>query len=274
MKIFKDIRNSIAFLTKIPVGMDIESMDDLAKGVWLFPIIGMIIGTIGGLSGFILYLLLPNLLTGLLILATILFLTGLHHTDGLLDFGDGVMAHGPPEKKIEIMHDINTGTGGIVLGMIVLLISAISYSYINMYVIFGVIIAEISAKLGMLEIAAFSKTTAPGSKMAEPFNRLTKPYHYFLGLIITLILFFFLNYGIRILIYFIFGIWYFSIFEFILQILIILIGSVVPSVIIYLIAKKNFNGMSGDTFGAINDINRMFTLIILVFLVQIRFLVY
>ncbi|MHA1380031.1 MAG: adenosylcobinamide-GDP ribazoletransferase [Candidatus Helarchaeota archaeon] len=271
---FKGLRNSIAFLTKIPVGMDIENMDDLAKGVWLFPVIGMLIGTIGGLIGFFLYFFLPNLLVGSLILAIILFLTGLHHTDGLLDFGDGVMAHGTPEKKIEIMHDINTGTGGIVLGIIVLLITAVSYSYLNTFIIFGVIIAEITAKLGMLEIISFSKRTSPGSKMAKPFIGLTKPYHYFMGLIVTFILLFFLNYGIKLLIFFTLGVWYFPIFGFIMQLLIILVCSFVPSFIIYLIAKRNFNGMSGDSFGAINDISRMFTLVILVFLIQIHFLVY
>jgi len=274
LKIFKGLRNSIAFLTKIPVGMDIESMDDLAKTTWYFPIIGMLIGTISGFVGFFLYFLLPNLLNGFIILGCILFLTGLHHTDGLMDFGDGIMAHGTPKRKIEIMHDVNTGVAGIVLGFIILTLTALSYSYLQIFVLFGIIIAEISAKLAMLEIAAFTKKAAIGSKMAEPFIKLTKPHHYFISLIITFILFFFLNYGIRFLIYYFCGVWYFSIYEFIIQLLIILAGSIVPSLIIYSIAKRNFNGMSGDTFGAINDITRMFTLIIIVLLVQAHILVY
>ena len=99
MKIFKGFRNTLAFLTKIPVGMDIESMDDIARYTWLFPIVGMIIGIIPGVIGFYLLLLLPKSLIGPIILGLILLLTGLHHTDGLLDFGDGIMAHGTPERK-------------------------------------------------------------------------------------------------------------------------------------------------------------------------------
>ncbi|NVM03921.1 MAG: adenosylcobinamide-GDP ribazoletransferase [Candidatus Helarchaeota archaeon] len=274
MKIFKGFRNTFAFLTKIPVGMDIESMDDIARYSWLFPIVGMIIGIIPGVIGFILLLLLPKSLIGPIILGLILLLTGLHHTDGLLDFGDGIMAHGTPERKLEIMHDVNTGTGGIVLGIVILLTTAVSYSYLNIFMIFGVIIAEISAKLGMLEVASFSKTTAKGSKMAEPFVRLTKPHYFFLSFVITIILFFFLNYGIRLTIYLFWGIWYFSYFEFLIQLLIILAGSIIPSLFIYGIAKRNFKGMSGDTFGAINDICRMSTLVLLVILIRARILVY
>ena len=46
-------------------------------------------------------------------LALLLWMTGLHHTDGLLDFGDGVMVHGTAEHKIEVMHDQLTGAGGL-----------------------------------------------------------------------------------------------------------------------------------------------------------------
>lgn len=249
-------------------------MEDIAKYMWLFPIIGIIIGLIPGVLGFFLLPFLPDLLIGFILLGLILYITGLHHTDGLLDFGDGIMAHGTPERKFEIMHDVNTGIAGIVLGFIVLIITAICYSYLKIFIIFGIIIAEISAKLAMLEAAAFPKMVAKNSKMGEPFIKLTKPYHFFLSFIITIIIFFFLNYLIRIVIYIFWGIWYFSYFEILIQYFVILVGSVIPASIIYGIAKKNFNGMSGDTFGAINDISRMFTLVLLVFLIQAHILVY
>ncbi|MFX1452208.1 MAG: adenosylcobinamide-GDP ribazoletransferase [Promethearchaeota archaeon] len=274
MKIFKGFRNTLAFLTKIPVGMDIENMDDIARYMWLFPIVGMIIGIIPGLIGFYLLFLMPKLLIGLIILGLILLLTGLHHTDGLLDFGDGIMAHGTPERKAEIMHDVNTGTAGISLGIIVIMITAVSYSYLKMFVLFGTIIAEIAAKLAMLEVASFSNTSIESSKMAKPFLKLTKPKHFFLSLILTIVLLYFLNFGIRFLVYFFWGIWYFSLYEFLIQIIIILACSTIPSIIIYGIAIRNFKGMSGDTFGALNEITRMFTLVMLVFLIQAHILVY
>ena len=61
---------------------------------------------------------LPDIVAGALVFALLLWMTGLHHTDGLLDFGDGVMAHGTPEHKIDVMHDQLTGAGGLSLGIL------------------------------------------------------------------------------------------------------------------------------------------------------------
>ena len=55
-----------------------------------------------------------------------------------MDFGDGIMVHGSPEKKLRIMKDPMTGVGGIATGLIVAAItiaafsSIINYSYSTM----------------------------------------------------------------------------------------------------------------------------------------------
>lgn len=42
-----------------------------------------------------------------------IWFTGFHHLDGLIDFGDGMMVHGSPEKKIAVTRDKRIGTGGV-----------------------------------------------------------------------------------------------------------------------------------------------------------------
>ena len=65
----------------------------------------------------------------------LLLINGFNHFDGLMDFGDGVMVHGSPEKKLSIMKDPMTGVGGIATGFIVGTItiaaftSLINYAY-------------------------------------------------------------------------------------------------------------------------------------------------
>src|SRR4030065_727066 len=96
-------------------------------------------------------LFLPSLVVGRLALGALLLLTGLHHTDGLLDFGDGVMAHGSAERKIEIMHDQLTGAGGLTLGMMTLLITTLALAQMNAGIIIQpVVIVEVAAKLSMV----------------------------------------------------------------------------------------------------------------------------
>ena len=78
-----------------------------------FPTCRRIFGLLVGLFGCFAFRFLPGIVVGALVLALLLWMTGLHHMDGLLDFGDGVMVHGTPERKIEVMHDQLTGAGAI-----------------------------------------------------------------------------------------------------------------------------------------------------------------
>ena len=47
---------------------------------------------------------------------------------GLLDFGDGVMVHGTPERKIEVMHDQLTGAGAIGLALMTYIVTAFAFA--------------------------------------------------------------------------------------------------------------------------------------------------
>jgi adenosylcobinamide-GDP ribazoletransferase len=102
---WKELKNLFAFLTVLPLRMDMDCLTDSAKFMFIFPLIGALIGLIAGVFGWAIGLVLPSLVAGALALGLLLLLTGLHHTDGLLDFGDAVMYHGTAERKIEIMHD-------------------------------------------------------------------------------------------------------------------------------------------------------------------------
>ena len=93
--------------------MDKDLLTDCARNMWAFPLIGAFLGLLAGLFGWVAYHFLPAIVAGALVLAVLLWMTGLHHMDGLLDFGDGVMAHGTSERKIEVMHDRFTGAGAI-----------------------------------------------------------------------------------------------------------------------------------------------------------------
>jgi adenosylcobinamide-GDP ribazoletransferase len=84
--------------------MDQNLLTDCARNMWVFPLIGGFLGLLAGLFGWVAYYFLPTLVTGAIALALLLWMTGLHHTDGLLDFGDGVMVHGTAEHKIEVLH--------------------------------------------------------------------------------------------------------------------------------------------------------------------------
>jgi adenosylcobinamide-GDP ribazoletransferase len=230
--------------------MDENMLSDCARYMWLFPLIGALIGLIAGVFGLVLlYFFLPGIIVGALTLGALLLLTGLHHTDGLLDFGDGVMAHGTPEHKIEVMHDQLTGAGGLTLGMMTLLIAALAFSQLNTNIIIqSVIVVEVSAKLAMVVGAWAGKPVHKG--MASTF---LEAMHGQLGnarlataLLVSLLI---------------------SVFLLWLNGIIVVLVACVAALAMVEISHLHFKGVTGDVLGATNELVRMVAVLALVALI-------
>ncbi len=251
MKIIRGLKSIIAFLTIIPVGKD-NSLEDMGNYMPLFPLVGLLIGLLSGIFAWSLLHLIPSLIVGILTLGFILLITGLHHTDGLLDFGDGIMYQGPPEKKIEVMHDKQTGAGGLSFGLIILMATAFSISFLSVdNVIQSLILAEVSAKLAMVIIAWVGKSAHKGLG-TYVVDAMHSNYR-ILRLIIPLIICFSIV------------IFLMLISNFVMFIIgsIVIISSITVSLIIVLISNRHFKGITGDVFGATNEITRMTSLIMI-----------
>src|SRR4030067_681731 len=170
----REIKNLLSFLTILPFKMDENCLTDAAKGMFLFPLIGALIGLLAGVFAWVTSQFLPSLVVGALALGVLLLITGLHHADGLLDFGDGVMAQGSAERKIEVMHDQLTGAGGLTLGIMTFLITALCIAELNLpitvwgipVILPSVVIAEMSAKLSMVVAAWAGKAVHQGMNSA------------------------------------------------------------------------------------------------------------
>jgi len=244
VKILRGLKSIIAFLTIIPVGKD-NSLEDMGNYMPLFPLVGLLIGLLSGIFSWSLLHLIPSLIVGVLTLGFILLITGLHHTDGLLDFGDGIMCQGSPEKKIEVMHDKQTGAGGLTFGLVILMATAFSISFLNIdKVIQSLILAEISAKLAMVMIAWAGKSAHKGLG-TYCVGAMHSSYR-ILRLIIPLAICF----SIAIILMPIVG-------------FIVIISAIIVGLILVLISNRHFKGVTGDVFGAVNEITRMTSLIII-----------
>ena len=241
----KEIKNLFSFLTVIPLGMDEDMLAIVAKNMFLFPLIGAFIGLLAGLFGWLTSQFLPSLVVGALVLGVLLLITGLHHTDGLLDFGDGVMAHGSPERKIEIMHDQLTGAGGLSLGIMTLLITAFSITELDAgTIIQGLIVAEVSAKLAMVIGASAGKAVHQG--MNSSFLEAMHGKKGVARLIVALMI----SFGIALPLLWLAG-------------AVVLLAGIVTSLIMVGISHRNFKGVTGDVLGATNELARMVSLITL-----------
>jgi len=169
--VLREVGSVFSFLTVFPSsGATLEST---ARYMWLFPVagiaIGLLAGSIGlGLSGF-----MDPLLVGLLVVASLAIVTGIHHADGLADFADGLMAKGSRDKKLRAMKDASTGSAGTVGTVLYLVGLIIAISLTGGLDLFrAVLISEILAKFSMVLMAGLGNSATAGSN--SPFVSLMK----------------------------------------------------------------------------------------------------
>lgn len=235
----------MSFLTIIPVHKISRNNDlrNISEHMYLFPAIGAIIGITYipiTISSFYLF---DHLISGFIITSFIIIITGVHHTDALADFADGIMVKGSIEKKYKVIHDPFVGSAGVVaiityfIGMT---ITISTYKEIDRLII-SLLISEIIAKYAMVFQAFFSQSAWEGYSSLFTKNMKSKK-KIIISTSMTVILVIIIG-KLNTL--------------FMMQ---VFITCVISTIIIY-ISKKNFGGITGDVMGATNEIIRLFCLI-------------
>jgi len=238
------IRSLISFLTILPVGKNYD-IYYIARNMFLFPAAGAIIGLMVGSFSFGLSLIIQPLLVGLIATAALFILTGAHHTDALSDFADGLMAKGGKDSKRKAMSDPRAGSAGTAALVLYFAGSVIAISMLagigGFKLLMAIIVSEVIAKYVMVMQA--HKGIAAWEGIGSPFTEAMKSKaKIFAASAITVPI-----------AYFAAG----------LPGLYALGAAAVIAFILLRISNKSFGGVSGDVFGASNEITRLSSLIIL-----------
>lgn len=236
--IVKGFKNAFSFLTAIPVtGATIE---ETARHMYLFPIVGALIALIAASAGYLAAFIFPNGIAAAIALLALLLLTGLHHLDGLLDFGDALMFRGRAEERVQVMHDKSTGAGGFGIGFFVLLLAYAALAEAES-MFSALVLAEASAKFSMVIGAYLGRPSHEG--IGSAFIKIMGRNHrlFLLSLIIYCAI----------------------IFPFEKNIAALLATYVFALAIIYA-SNKLLGGVSGDVFGAMNELTRTLVLLVLI----------
>ena len=140
----KSVLALLQFCTALPLGKPVE-FEHFARRSYIYPLAGYVIGGIA--AGVVAWIGSPAV-GAAVALAVVLVLSGCNHFDGLLDFGDGLMAHGSREKRIAAMTDRTTGAGAVAAGIIVTLVA---FAGLQSTTLLPAVIltAEVSAKVAM-----------------------------------------------------------------------------------------------------------------------------
>lgn len=243
MGFLRGFRNCVAFLTIIPVGMDRDGIAQAASYMPLFPVVGSLVGLLAGAFVWALEIVLPSIVVGILGVGFILLVNGVQHMDGLLDFGDGLMCHGSRKRRLQVMRDPQTGAGGLSLGVVVLVGTAVSIASLQRASLLpSLIVSETAAKFAMVFEAWGSKAAHKG--MSTLFVDAMHKGHGNAKLISSLLMLLLISVPLLRQ----------------LDLLVSLVAILVSTVLIA-IANRLLGGITGDVMGATNEITRLVSLL-------------
>ena len=238
---FRRAGSVFSFLTIVPVGN--SDLQTIARHMYLFPLVGIAIGLMVGSVAYGLSFFLEPLVVGLLITGMLALITGIHHTDGLSDFADGLMVRGTKERKLQVMRDPSVGSAGIfaiilyVAGMVI----AIS-SMKGLELFQAILIGEIIAKFSMVLLASLGPSAWEGSNsLFVQSMRDRKKLAIAAAITVASIFILRSNAGFLAL-----GI------------------GITLTLIILVVSRRSFGGISGDIMGATNEITRLASLLVFV----------
>ncbi|HKX21352.1 MAG TPA: adenosylcobinamide-GDP ribazoletransferase [Nitrososphaeraceae archaeon] len=242
--VFKSFASALSFLTIIPVPSAYNfDLATIAKSMYLFPLCGVIIGIIVGLVALLSSTVLPHYITSLLILVTLIIVTGVHHIDGLADFADGLMTGGDKESKRKAMSDPFVGASGttaLIINFIGLFVALINFES-GLKLFYSIIVSEIIAKYVMVFQASVGHSAWSGFSSSFTIE-MKKGHKIILSILITISIIYFIE----------------GILGLLTLGIVIIIG-----LIILFVSYKKFGGVTGDVFGATNEISRLASLLIL-----------
>ncbi len=203
--------------------------------------VGIIIGLILAGLNWLLGLLLPSAVVNTLLIVCLVVLSGALHLDGFVDTCDGIAGHKTPEERWQVMHDSRAGAFGIIGIVLLLLVKYISLNNVPETLVMTTLVLMPVVSRWAMVYTVFAYPYARPSGLGKVFKQGVSWQGFVAATLITLVAAYILSQfvGLAIML----GVWV-----------------IVVAAAAYL--KRKFAGLTGDTYGAINEIAEVCVLIL------------
>jgi adenosylcobinamide-GDP ribazoletransferase len=240
----KKIILAITFLTRLPIPSPKQiAPDEIGRSTPYFPIVGLILGGIlVGINYLCSYFWDP-LITNIVLVISLIALTGGLHLDGLMDTCDGIFSNKDRERTLEIMRDSRVGAMGVLAGICLILLKIAFLSSIDESMKTWVLLTfPMLGRWSMVFAVSFFPYARTSPGLGSLFVEYSKQYYVLLA----------------------------SIQVFIIAIP-LLLWKAFPVFIVIVFAtwlmswrlSKRLEGLTGDTYGAICEVMEVLTLAIM-----------
>lgn len=240
----KDFLVAVGFLTKLPISKKRGGESEtLARSMRYFPLVGFLLGIILVLANIFLTRVFPEPITNLILLILLIALTGALHLDGFADTIDGLCSKAKTkEETLDIMRDSRIGTMAVIALVMLLLLK---YEALNNTPgqFKNIALALMCALSRWSQVMAAHFSNYPRDKgLGKPFvGNIPKPVFYAATALAILI---------AVCLWRAKGALVFS-------------ALLVSTLIFMKYTSKRIGGMTGDTIGAISEINEVLVLLII-----------
>ena len=250
----------LRFLTIIPLPWRREvSQEEIGRAIGYFPVVGVVIGLILAGLNWLLSLFLPSVVVNALLLVSLVVITGALHMDGFVDTCDGIGGHKAPEARWRIMSDSRVGGFGIIGAVLLLLVKYVSLNNVPETLLMATLVIMPVVSRWAVVYAIFAYPYAKPSGLGRVLKQEASWLRFTLATIVAL--------GVAI------GLarWA-NITYFYLVGLVIMVGIWVIVMAMAAYLKRKFSGLTGDTYGAINEVAEVGVLILVLLLAHNQWL--
>ena len=238
----KSLYIALGFLTIIPLPLNREVRPmDMGRSMACFPLAGAIIGGIlAGMSA-VLSTVLPRSVADFILIAALALITGGLHLDGLADTFDGLYGGKTREEALAIMKDSRVGAIGVVSLIFVIMLKYITLLSVPAGLKYtALVVMPALSRWSMVLAAYLSGYARPTGGTGRDFIETVSPMSLLIATAFALIT------GIGGL-------------EWKGGLIILWIGGLTIIWVIYF--HRRLGGVTGDTLGAINEVNEAMVLL-------------
>jgi adenosylcobinamide-GDP ribazoletransferase len=228
--------------------------EQLGKATAFFPLVGLVLGGILAGLNWVFNLFLPSPVVTILLIVSLVALTGAMHLDGFADTCDGMAGHKPVEERWKIMRDSRTGAFGVV-GIALLLItkSVVLNSVPADMMTPALLFFPVVSRWAMVYLIFAFKYARPQG-LGTAYKNATRWPQFITATILTLVI------GAALTpLFFYTWLWVF-------------LGVWLTATILGFYFRYKFAGQTGDTYGASNEVSEVIALLIIVFLATVALL--
>jgi len=243
---------ALRFLTIIPLpGRRQISPEEVGRSIAYFPVVGAIIGLILALLNWLLGLVLPPALVNVLLVVSLAVISGGLHLDGFVDTCDGMVGGRTVHERWRVMKDSRAGAFGIIGVCCLLLVKYVSLNSVPPLWLTPTLVLMPALSRWAMAYAVFAYPYAKPSGLGKVFKREANLSGFLVATVITLAI---------------------AVMPAQLSGLIIMFSIWIIVTAVAFCLKARFGGLTGDTYGAINEVAEVLVLILVCLLAHIGWL--